>query len=84
MRHITHLIEAGVIWLPAQSPHYTSLLPFAQDFERHMTLFPNAETRDVVDSMTQCLFYGKRELGLADPHDPRDPDKRSREVKRYF
>ena len=84
VRHITHLIEAGVIWLPAQSPHYTSLLPFAQDFERHMTLFPNAETRDVVDSMTQCLFYGKRELGLADPHDPRDPDKRSREVKRYF
>ena len=66
---ITPMIENGLVWLPAQPPHYKSLLPFAQEFERHTAMFPKADSRDVIDTMTQALLKLKDSLGLRLPRD---------------
>lgn len=56
VRMITHLIESGLVWLPAKSPSYESLLPFADIFQESVASFPVAESRDLVDTMTQALL----------------------------
>jgi phage terminase large subunit-like protein len=66
---VTPLIEAGLVFLPAQPPDYKSLLPFAQEFERHAAMFPKADSRDVIDTMTQVLLRLKYGMGLRIPRD---------------
>jgi predicted phage terminase large subunit-like protein len=53
---ITHIIEGGLIWMQAQAPNFDMLIPFADKFVDEVIRFPNAESRDLVDSMTQALF----------------------------
>jgi predicted phage terminase large subunit-like protein len=77
---VSPLVEGGVVWLPAQPPHFKSLMPFAQEFERYAALFPKADSRDVIDTMTQALIRLKNGFELVHPHDidrtpPRNPPK---------
>ena len=53
---ISHLIENGRVWLPAQPPDYTRLRPFADIFLEDVCVFPAVESRDLVDTMTQALI----------------------------
>jgi predicted phage terminase large subunit-like protein len=55
-RLITHVIEAGRVWLPARSPNYDKLRPFADEFLEACAVFPNDEANDYVDSMSQALL----------------------------
>jgi predicted phage terminase large subunit-like protein len=55
VQRISHLIEGGLVWLPAQSPNYTKLLPYADKFLEEVAVFPRGESRDVIDSMSQAL-----------------------------
>ena len=41
---ITPLIEGGRVWLPARSPAYDTLLPFADEFVESIASFPNLES----------------------------------------
>jgi phage terminase large subunit-like protein len=66
---VTPIIEGGVVWLPAQPPHFKSLMPFAQDFERYAAIFPKADSRDVIDTMSQALIRLKNGFELLHPHD---------------
>jgi len=66
---ITPVVEGKVVWLPAQPPHFKDLMPFAQDFERYAALFPKADSRDVIDTMTQALIRLKNGFQLQHPHD---------------
>lgn len=55
-RGISHIIEAGRVWLPAKGPAYTSLRPYASELLEACAVFPNSDaSKDVVDSMTQAL-----------------------------
>ena len=56
VRLITHLLENGKVWVPAKPPDYTKLRPFADLFTEQCGLFPNSESRDIVDCLTQCLL----------------------------
>lgn len=56
---VSPLIEDGRAWLLSQPPSHTSLMPFAQEFERYALLFPKADSRDVIDTMTQAMLYLK-------------------------
>ncbi len=53
---ISHLFENGRIWVPAQPPHYDRLLPFADEFVEACALFPNGDSKDYVDSMSQAII----------------------------
>lgn len=77
---VSPLVEGGVVWLPAQLPHFKDLMPFAQEFEQYAALFPKADSRDVIDTMTQALIRLKNGFQLQHPHDidrtpPRNPPK---------
>ncbi|HEY3527312.1 MAG TPA: hypothetical protein VGK47_14025, partial [Nitrososphaeraceae archaeon] len=67
----TPIMECGKVWLPANPfTSYQSLLPYAEAFQEQCIMFPNAESRDYVDTMTQVLLrviYGGI---LANANDP--------------
>lgn len=56
VRLITHLLENGKVWVPAKPPDYTKLRPFADITLEQLRLFPNSESRDITDCLTQCLL----------------------------
>lgn len=71
VRLCTPIMECGRVWLPS-SPFtgYKALLPFAEAFQEQCCLFPNADARDYVDSMTQVLLktlYGNILYNANDP-----------------
>jgi phage terminase large subunit-like protein len=56
VRYVTHIIENGQVWVRAIPPDYKKLRYYA---EKHVDLcaaFPHAESRDVVDTMTQAML----------------------------
>ncbi len=56
-RLMSHILEAGRIWVPAKPPHYTSLRAYADVFVESCSKFPNdADSRDYVDSMSQAII----------------------------
>lgn len=56
VQRITHMIEAGLIWVPARAPDFTMLKSFADLFLEMCAVFPNSEARDVIDTFTQVLL----------------------------
>lgn len=81
VRLITHLVEAGRIWLPCR-PDGT-FKAFAQKTLDQCLLFPNAASRDVVDTMTQALLRLQSSGWVAHPDDPGEPeDMRSPDADR--
>ena len=56
-RLMSHVLEAGKIWVPAKPPHYTGLRPYADVFVESCASFPNdVDSRDYVDSMSQAII----------------------------
>ena len=85
VRYVTHLIEAGRVWLPARAPHYVKLLDHADTFLNEVIAFPTTESRDLVDTMTQVLTKLKEGGLLTHPSDPSFEDtNHSRPIKRVY
>lgn len=55
VQRISHLIEGGSVWLPAQEPSFTRLKSYADSFLEDVAVFPHGTSRDVIDSMSQAL-----------------------------
>ena len=56
-RLMSHVLEAGRIWVPAKPPNYTSLRNYADVFVESCAKFPNdSDSRDYVDSMSQAII----------------------------
>lgn len=72
VHNITHLLEAGLVWLPARGPSFETLMPEASDFLEDILYFPNGESRDLVDTMSQALQHLYDSGILNHPKDPRD------------
>lgn len=83
VRLVTPLIEGGLVWLPAKPPNYDKLLPFADEFFEAVAYFPNAESRDLVDTMAQALLKLKSGLFLLNPRDDRPTPPSKKEIKVY-
>jgi len=60
----TPYIEAKLVWVMAQPKSYTSLYPDDQMVVDMCALFPNSESRDVVDTMSQAIIYCAKKKGL--------------------
>lgn len=77
---ITHIVEAGRVWLPASGPNYTKLLPFAKKFVDACAAFPqDPASKDIVDTFSQVLL---KEIKNQELHHPSDPvEKKSKRKK---
>jgi predicted phage terminase large subunit-like protein len=83
VQRISHLIEGGLVWVPAQSPNYTKLLPYADKFIEDVAVFPHGESRDVIDSMSQALRKLYDAHLIRYPKDERPIQPSVREIKVY-
>ncbi len=74
LRYVSHLIEAGRVWLPTQPPDFTKLRQFADVFREEAAAFPSANANDLIDSMSQalCIIY---EGGLVQHPDDQQQDQ---------
>ena len=74
VQRVAASIECGLIYLPTEEKNKDKLLPFADEFLESVITFPNAESRDLVDTMTQTLSYLKDRNCLTHPTDERDEE----------
>lgn len=52
----SNLIEAGRVWVPCKPPNFTSLRAWADVLVEDCALFPNGESNDYVDALSQGLI----------------------------
>lgn len=69
VRLITHYISGGRLWFPAKPPNFTTLRNFANITLDLCGIFPNGDSRDVVDTMAQLLLYLSQNGWLTHPDD---------------
>ncbi len=72
VHNITQFIEGGLVWLQSQGPNFERLVPEADEFLNEISFFPNSESRDLVDTMSQVLRRLNDERILMHPRDPID------------
>lgn len=82
LNFITPLLEGQRVWLPAKPPSYDHLLPFADEFIENVACYPNLESNDIVDTMSQALMKLKTGMFLLNPRDerPDPPTPKDRKV----
>jgi predicted phage terminase large subunit-like protein len=69
---ITHIPEAGRIWVPARPPYYKELVGFSKTFVDACGDFPNNdESKDIVDTFSQVLLTELRRREINHPDDPK-------------
>lgn len=74
---VAPLIESGVVHLPSyRIDDPSGLAEYAEIFLREMISFPNASSRDLVDTLTQVLHYYK-------PHNKNDKYVETYEERSY-
>lgn len=57
VRIVTPLLETGRVWVPARPPDWKEPRRYAETFITQCISFPNAESRDVVDTMSMALWH---------------------------
>lgn len=83
LNFITPLLEGHRVWLPARPPSYDHLLPFADEFLENVACYPNLESNDIVDTMSQALMKLKTGMFLLNPRDERPEPRVSKDIKVY-
>lgn len=76
VRLVSHLIEGGRVWIQAVAPDYTRLKKHADVFINEVAKFPNGDSRDLTDTMSQMLHRLKDSGILTHPADDNDDEKR--------
>lgn len=77
VRLISHIIEAGRIWVPSRAPDYKSLLSYANTFVEICAMFPNSDSTDIVDTLTQVIHRTLRGGDISHPTDIKPVQKKS-------
>lgn len=68
VKRISAFIECGMVWVAGQPPDFEELRPEAELVVENCATFPNGESKDVVDTVSQALLYA-REKGLLRHHE---------------
>lgn len=84
VRIITHIIEAGRVWVPTMPPSFTQLRPYADLLVNQCAVFPNAESRDLVDTMTQALIRLSQSGWVYNPADAPPSPPPNMELRQAF
>lgn len=69
-RVVTHIIENGLVWLPTEAPKHELLSEESQHFLYAASLFPNDESNDLIDSMSQAFIRLMGSGWLSNKDDP--------------
>ena len=69
-RLISHLIENGLVWLPTQYPKYEFYTEDSAMLIEAAVTFPNTESNDIIDSMSQALIRLRSSGWLTNKEDP--------------
>lgn len=74
VRLVTPYIESGLVWLPTKPPDFKQWRRMSDTLVNLCASFPNAEARDIVDTMVQAMLkvWSYREINH--PSNPK-PDK---------
>jgi len=80
VQRVSASIECGLVYLPTEEKNKDKLVPFADEFLESVITFPNSDSRDLVDTMTQALSYLKDHDIL--PHSSDDREKETELVYR--
>ncbi len=86
-RKTTHLMENGRIFLPTEHPDYTEYTQEAQRFLEACSLFPNGESNDIIDSMSQALIRiseGDWVFNTDDDYVPYEHMRHQYKKKKYY
>lgn len=75
IRLVTPIMEGGRVWLPGKPPKFDTWRDWVQPFMSEALAFPNAATRDVVDTASQALDYLQRFGYSWHPDDPAPEEK---------
>lgn len=69
-RLMSPMIEGGRVWVPAAPPDFSRLRPQADQLVEACALFPNGESADIVDSMSQAVIRLTESGSITHPDDP--------------
>lgn len=84
-RLVTHVMENGLIWLPTILPKCEHLTEDAQIFLEAATLFPNDESNDIIDSMSQAFIRLISSGWVTNKEDPREmPEEVWKKQRPYY
>jgi phage terminase large subunit-like protein len=83
LNFVTPLLEGERVWLPARPPSFDHLLPFADELLENVACYPNLESNDIVDTMSQAFMKLKTGMFLLNPRDERSEPEMRKEVKVY-
>lgn len=72
---VTPMVEGGRVWVAAQPESYIKLRPSAALFVDLCAIFPNSDSRDVVDTMAQVILRLKSDGYLYHPTDERHTER---------
>jgi predicted phage terminase large subunit-like protein len=84
VQKISHLIQAGRIWVAAIPPTYKHLRQSAQLLVDCCTMFPAGKSRDIVDAMTQILIRLNLSGWINNPYDEDSGDTSLRMKKVFY
>ena len=74
VQRVAPSIECGLVYLPTEEKNRDKLVPFADEFLESVITFPNSDSRDLVDTMTQALSYLRDNDILPHPSDEREKE----------
>lgn len=72
-RIVSHLIENGLVWLPTESPKHEFYTSDSELFLEAAITFPNAESNDIIDSMSQAFIRLTSTGWVTNKEDPKPP-----------
>jgi phage terminase large subunit-like protein len=71
-KRVTDLIENELVWLPTKPPLHQHFTEEAQVFLNDATVFPNGESNDTIDSMSQAFIRLKQTGWIYNKEDPQE------------
>jgi len=77
-------IECGLVYLQAEEKNPERLTPFAEEFLETVITFPNGESKDLVDSMTQVLLYLRDFDALVHTSDVKEEDENRATFRKLY
>ena len=83
VQRVAPSIECGLVYLPTEEKNRDKLVPFADEFLESVITFPNSESRDLVDTMTQALSYLKDNDCLPHSFDEREKESEPLYTSKY-
>lgn len=69
-RIASHLIENGLVWLPTEAPNHEFYTQDSEMFLEAAVNFPNDESNDIIDSMSQAFIRLKTTGWVYNKEDP--------------